>query len=142
MDKEDARFQKLEQLHERRKQIARLHRAGHGVMAIMELTGLSYTAVRRALDLYNSGGVAALKPAGRGRSKGEGRALNAEQEQANRRTICEKRPEQVKIEFALWTRAGVMHLIEQQCGIRLCVRAVGNYLARCGFTPQKLIKRA
>ena len=39
MDKEDARFQKLEQLHERRKQVVRLHRAGHGAMAIIALTG-------------------------------------------------------------------------------------------------------
>jgi len=142
MDKEDARFQKLEQLHERRKQVVRLHRAGHGVMAIIELTGLSYTAVRRAMDLYDSGGFAALKPTKRGRNPGEGRVLSPEQEQAIRRTICEKRPEQLKMEFALWTRAAVMQLIEQQCGIKLCVRAVGNYLARWGFTPQKPIKRA
>ncbi len=35
-----------------------------------------------------------------------------------------------------------MRLIERQCGIQLSVRAVGNYLARSGFTPQKPIKRA
>ena len=52
MEKEDARYQKLEQLHERRKQVVRLHRKGYGVMAIVELTGLSYPAVRLAIDLY------------------------------------------------------------------------------------------
>ena len=41
MDKEDARFQKLEQLHERRKQVVRLHLRGTGVMEIAALTGLS-----------------------------------------------------------------------------------------------------
>jgi transposase len=61
MDKEDARYQKLEQLHERRKQVVRLHRKGYGVMAIVELTGLSYPAVRRAIDLYEAGGAAALR---------------------------------------------------------------------------------
>ena len=142
MDKEDARFQKLEQLHERRKQVVRLHRAGHGVMAIVALTGLSYPAVRKALDLYAAGGAAALKPRQRGRSTGAGRSLSPEQEEAIRRTICDKRPEQLKMEFALWTRAAVMQLIEQQCGITLSVRAVGNYLRRWGFTPQKPIKRA
>ena len=46
MDKEDARYQKLEQLHERRKQVVRLHLRGTGVMQIVTLTGLSYpTAV-------------------------------------------------------------------------------------------------
>lgn len=142
MDKEDARYQRLEQLHERRRQVARLHVKGHGVMRIVELTGLSYPAVRRAIDLFEAAGVSALKPSARGREKGQGRSLSAEQEQAIRRTICDKRPEQLKMEFALWTRGAVMQLIEQQCGIKLSVRAVGNYLNRWGFTPQKPIKRA
>jgi len=38
---EDARYQTLEQLHERRKQVVRLHRKGYGVMSIVELSGLS-----------------------------------------------------------------------------------------------------
>lgn len=142
MDKEDARYQKLEQLHERRKQVVRLHRKGYGVMAIVELTGLSYPAVRRAIDLFEAGGLSALKPAARGRAPGQGRRLSAEQEQLIRRTICDKRPEQLKMPFALWTRAAVMQLIEQLCALKLSVRAVGNYLKRWGFTPQKPIKRA
>lgn len=142
MDKEDARYQTLEQLYERRKQVVRLHRKGHGVMQIVELTGLSYPAVRRTLDQFAAGGLAAIAPAARGRQSGVGRSLSAEQEAAIRRTICDKRPEQLKMDFALWTRAAVMQLIERQCGITLSVRAVGNYLARWGFTPQKPIKRA
>jgi transposase len=142
MDKEDARYQTLEQLHERRKQVVRLHRKGHGVMHIVELTGLSYPAVRRTLDQFEAGGLTAIAPAARGRRSGMGRSLSAEQEAVIRRTICDKRPEQLKMDFALWTRAAVMQLIERECGIKLSVRAVGNYLARWGFTPQKPIKRA
>ena len=142
MDKEDARYQKLEQLHERRKQVARLHRNGHGVMTIVGMTGLSYPAVRLAIDLYEEGGYAALKPSARGRNPGAGRMLTAEQEEAIRRTICDKRPEQLKMEFALWNRAAVMRLIEREYGITLSVRGVGNYLSRWGFTPQKPIKKA
>ena len=142
MDKEDARFQKLEQLHERRKQVVRLHRKGHGVMAIVGMTGLSYPAVRLASDLYEEGGYAALKPTPRGRTSGEGRTLTEEQEDAIRRTICDKRPEQLKMEFALWFRAAVMQLIEHEYGIKLSVRGVCNYLSRWGFTPQKPIKKA
>ena len=142
MDKEDARYQKLEQLHERRKQVVRLHRKGMGVMAIVGMTGLSYPAVRLAIDLYEEGGYAALKPTPRGRASGEGRTLTSEQEDAIRRTICDKRPEQLKMEFALWNRAAVMQLIEREYGIKLSVRGVGNYLSRWGFTPQKPIKKA
>ena len=46
------------------------------------------------------------------------------------------------MEFALWNRAAVMQLIERECGIKLSVRGVGNYLKRWGFTPQKPIKKA
>ena len=111
-------------------------------MAIVELTGLSYPAVRLAIDRYTEGGAAALKPAGRGRMPGEGRRLSGEQEEAIRRTICDKRPEQLKMEFALWTRGAVMLFIEEEYGVKLSIRAVGDYLKRWGFTPQKPIKRA
>ena len=46
------------------------------------------------------------------------------------------------MEFALWNRAAVIQLIERECGIKLSVRGVGNYLKRWGFTPQKPIKKA
>jgi hypothetical protein len=46
MHKEDARYQKLEQLHERRKQVVRLHAKGKGVMEIAALAGLSYPSAR------------------------------------------------------------------------------------------------
>ncbi len=130
MDIEDARHLSLEQLHERRKQVARLHVKGHGVMKIVELTGLSDLAVRRAMDLVEGTVASALKPAPRGRQKGQGRSLSAEQEESVRRTICDKRPERLTMEFALWTRGAVMQLIEQPCGVKLSVRAVGNYLNR------------
>jgi transposase len=77
MDKEDARYQKLEQLHERRKQVVRLHRRGSGVMEIVTLTGLSYPTVRKAIDLFAVGGWLAIKPAARGRNAGDGRLLSA-----------------------------------------------------------------
>ena len=86
--------------------------------------------------------MAALKPKDRGREPGNGRSLSPDQEDHIRKLIVEKRPEQLKMDFALWTRAAVSELIARECGIRLCVRAVGNYLKRWGFTPQKPIKRA
>ena len=46
------------------------------------------------------------------------------------------------MEFASWTRAAVMQLIERECALKLSVRAVRNYLKRWGFTPQEPIKRA
>jgi transposase len=142
MDKEDARTQSLERQHERRKQVIRLHRQGYGVMQIVELSGLSYPTVRSAIDRFEEGGLAALKPAPRGKQPGDGRELTPEQEKAIQRLICDKRPEQLKMTFALWSRSAVLLLIEQEYGITLSIRGVGNYLKRWGFTPQKPIKKA
>lgn len=142
MEREDARTQSLEELHERRKQVVRLHKQGFGVMQIVNLSGLSWPAVHTALDLYKQGGWRALKPRSPGRKPGTGRSLNEAQEARIKKLICDKRPEQMKMDFALWNRPAVMLLIEQEFGLKLSVRAVGNYLNRWGFTPQKPIKRA
>jgi transposase len=141
MEKEDARKTPVS-LHERRKQVVRLHRKGYGPMKIAELTGLSWGAVNTALTLFEDGGAAALKPKTRGRKSGMGRTLTQEQELRIQKLICEKRPEQLKMDFALWTRGAVKELIERELGFELSIRAVGDYLCRWGFTPQKPIKRA
>jgi len=142
MRENDARTQSLAELHERRKQVIRLHKKQYGVMQIVELTGLSWPAVRKAIDLYEAGGMAALKPKPRGKKSGEGRILTPDQEAHIQKLIVEKRPEQLKMEFALWTRAAVGQLIEAEFKIKLSVRGVGKYLKRWGFTPQKPIRRA
>ena len=55
VDKESARNQTLEQLHERRKQVIWLHKRGIKVMQLVQMTGLSYPSVRKTLDLYELG---------------------------------------------------------------------------------------
>ncbi|MBL8401088.1 IS630 family transposase [Accumulibacter sp.] len=142
MEKENARKQTLEQLHERRKQVIRLHQKAIKVMQIVAMTGLSYPAVRATIDRFVEGGWSAVRPTARGRARGDGRCLSEAQEEAIRRTIIDKRPEQLKMDFFLWSRAAVGQLIEQEYGIKLQVRSVGKYLARWGFTPQKPIRRA
>ena len=142
MEKEDARKQSREVLHERRKQVIRMHRKGMPVMQIVEHSGLSWYAVNTAITLYATSGAAALKPAVRGKRPGSRRSLSEPQERTIQQIICDKRPEQLKMEFALWNRAAVTQLVERECGVKLSVRGVGNYLKRWGFTPQKPIKKA
>ena len=142
LEKDSARTQTLEQLHERRRQVVRLYKRGIKIMQIVEMTGLSYPPVRAAIDVFEAGGWSALRPAMRGRARGDGRVLSQFQEDAVQRVIIDQRPEQLKMDFHLWSRAAVGQLIEQELGIRLQVRSIGKYLTRWGFTPQKPIKRA
>jgi len=86
--------------------------------------------------------MAGIKPGKRGRRPGKNRSLTEEQERLFQHLICEKRPEQMKMDFALWNRAAVSQLIKQECNISMPIRTVGHYLKRWGFTPQKPIKKA
>ncbi|MEC5213944.1 transposase [Polaromonas sp. CG_9.5] len=142
MEKEDARSQTLERLHERRKQVVRLHKQGIKIMQIVPMTGLSYPTVRSAIDLFESGGWSAVKPSLRGRARGDGRVLSQVQEDTIQRLIIDTRPEQLKMDFYLWSRAAVGQLISQEFGITLQVCSIGKYLTRWGFTAQKPVKRA
>ena len=145
MDKQDARKLKPAAQYELRKQVIRAYRRGCNRVQISEEVGLSYPAVCQIVKRFlgsEEKSMSVLSPQQRGRRDGEDRLLAPDQEDAIRRLICERRPEQLKMEFALWNRGAVMQLIEREYGIKLSIRSVGDYLKRWGYTPQKPIKRA
>ena len=142
MEQEDARKLSSAAQHERRRQVIRAYQRGVNRHRIAQQVGLSYTAVRMIVRRYEEQGARGLAIGQRGRPASSGRSLSAEQEEQIQRLISDKRPEQLKLDFALWTRAAVMLLVERECAIKLHVRSVGKYLKRWGFTPQKPIRRA
>jgi transposase len=142
MEREDARKLSPQAQHERRRQVVRAYKRGVNRRQIARDLGLSYSSVRMIVNRFKKDGMRGIDSGQRGRQAGSCRTLTAEQEEQIQRLICDKRPEQLKLDFALWTRAAVMLLIERECGIRLPVRSVGEYLKRWGFTPQKPIRRA
>jgi len=77
-----------------------------------------------------------------GRPQGVKRALSRSEEGKAQTLICGKFPEQLQLPFALWTRAAVREMIRVRFAVKLSVRAVGDYLARWGYTPQKAARRA
>lgn len=129
-------------LEERRKQVVRMSKQGYNKSEISKMCSLNWQTVKVALRLYEKGGMGALKPTKRGVKDGTRGKIRVEQEREIKKLICSERPEQLKLDFALWTREAVGLLIEQRYGIRLAVRTVGDYLSRWGYTPQKPIRRA
>ena len=87
-------------------------------MQLVEMTGLRYPPVRAAINVFEAGGWSALRPALRGRARGDGRVLSQFQEDAVQRMIIDQRPERLKMDFHLWSRAAVGQLIEQAFGIK------------------------
>jgi len=142
MEKSDARKLPLEALNERRRRAVKLRQRGKTWKEVAQEAELSINSARAAYAAWEAGGWKAVKVKKRGRKPGSGRRLTREQEKRIQRLICDKTPDQLKLGFALWNRQAVGLLIEQEYGLRLPVRTVGEYLRRWGYTPQKPIKRA
>ncbi len=111
----------------------RLRKAGHTYDEISALTGLSRTGVFDICKCHATSGASALRDAVDGRKLGELRLLSAQQEALVQKPIADKTPDQLKMAYALWTRAAVAEPIEQRFGIKLQVRTMGLYLACWGF---------
>jgi transposase len=127
---------------EKRRIAMTMREAGGSFTDIGRVLGVHYMTVSKWWDRYQAGGVAALAAQKRGPAVGAHRRLTARQEQAIRRAITDTTPDQLKLPFALWTRAAIVELIATRYGITLPVRTMGHYLKRWGFTAQKPIKRA
>lgn len=142
MEKTDTRKLSPETQYELRKQVVRLRKKGQSNQEISEIVGLYHTHVSTIWQMYQKGGLDALKPKVRGRKHGEQRNLTVEQEATVKKLLVDKTPDQFKLQFALWTRDAVRLAIKQECGIELPLRTISDYLKRWGFTPQKPTKRA
>lgn len=124
-----------------KKQTVYLHLAGKKHDEIVEALGISYDAVSRIVRAFKRNGRLP-KEKTKGRKKGEKRTLSAEQEKEIQRTIIDKYPDQMKLGFALWTRAAVKQLIHDLYGIDMPLRSVSNYLERWGLTCQRPTKQS
>ena len=138
----DARKLSSEVQEEKRKQAIRLHKKGKRYKEIADLVEVHFETIGKWVRAYRAAGMKALSSDVRGRRQGAGRKLTQEQEKTIQPLIVDKTPDQLKMVYALWTRKAVLELIEDQFGIKLAIRTVGNYLSSWGFTPQKPLKRA
>lgn len=138
----DARSLPASAQAEKRRTAIRLRQAGHTFAAIGAVLGVHWATVHGWWQRYEAGGLEALQARRRGRRPGTQRRLTPAQERTLQRLLTDKTPDQLRLPFALWTRAAIGELIRQRYGVRLPVRTIGHYLQRWGFTPQKPLKRA
>lgn len=107
---------------------------------VAQLFGVARPTVNRWCREHAAGGAKAL--AARRRGRRPGKTLPAAPAARIRRLITDRHPEQLRLPFALWTRAAVQQLIAQECGVAVSIWTVGRYLRDWGFTPQKPARRA
>src|SRR4030081_1777136 len=99
--------------HERRVQVIRLRKARYTYEEIATQTGLSRTGVFDICKRHAAAGAPALRDAPSGRETGEGRLLEVGQEALVRKLIADKTPDQLKMPYALWTRAAVKKWLDE-----------------------------
>src|SRR5919199_691025 len=127
---------------ERRRQVIGLRQNGVSYAAIAAQVGLSQTGVFDICQRFAAKGKKGLVSGKRGRKPDEQKLLTTAQEKEIKRLICRHMPDELGLDFALWSREAVRALIRHQSGVRLAVRTTGKYLARWGFTAQKPLRRA
>jgi len=115
---------------------------GMKIAEVVNLFGVSRSAVNKWIALHKKSGQKSLLKKKRGRRSQDMRLLKPYQCAIIVNLITDRCPDQLKMPFMLWTREAVGMLIEKRFGIKLAIRSVGNYLKRWGFTPQKPLKRA
>ncbi len=142
MNKPDARYLKLEIQEYLRQQAIRLRQQGKTFISIGEYLGVHRNTVASWWKQYQQRGENALQQYVRGRQVGVGRTLSEHEEIVVQRMLREQFPDQMNIDSALWTRRAVQELITSECGVKMPIRTVGEYLLRWGYTPQKPLKRA
>jgi transposase len=138
----DGRSESNDVLEALRLRAVHARQLGYAVAEIAAILGVREETVSRWCSRFDHGGRDALPGDRTGRPIGSGRLLTNQQEQSLQQTIETKSPQELGIPSALWTRQAVRGLIQQQVGIRLPIRTVGEYLHRWGFTPQKPVRKA
>ncbi len=142
MNKPDARLLNPTTQDYLRQQAIRLRELGKRTGEIALYLGVHRTTVSEWWRQYQQMGEAALQQMKRGNKWGEGRTLTATEEERLQQMIRECFPDELSIDSALWTRSAVQTLISYECGVKMPIRTVGEYLLRWGDTPQKPLKRA
>ena len=113
--------------------------AGESPEVIAKTLGYHRSCIYDWIARYREGGIEALraKPIPGAKPK-----LNGKQLQWIHKTIVGKNPLQLKLPFALWTRAMVRELIMREFDVKLSEVSVGRLLKKLGFTAQKPLHRA
>jgi transposase len=125
-----------------RKQAVRLIKNGEKKKKVAHIIGVKAGTISEWWKDYQSKGLKGLESKKKGVRSEDKKLLSDQQEKAIQKMIVDKMPEQLKLDFALWTRKAVKELVEQEFGIVLAITTMGDYLRKWGFTPQKPKKMA
>jgi transposase len=109
---------------------------------VERLLGVPRQTVGQWVKAFKAGGEEALASKRRGRKAGSGAKLEPWQHAQLAQVLRDRRPEQLKLPFYLWTRDAVIDLIKRRFGVVVSRSTATRYLKQWGFTPQVPVRRA
>ena len=125
-----------------RKQAIKLIKLGRKKGEVALIIGVRSASISEWWKNYKDNGIKGLSSKKRGVKSEDKKLLSTKQEQEIQRMIIDTMPDQLKLDFALWTRKAVKELFEREFGVVLAINTMGDYLRKWGFTPQKPKKKA
>lgn len=125
-----------------RKRAISLKKNGKTQKDISEIFGVRECTVGDWVKSYNTNGYKGLRDKKRGVKSEDCQLLSPLQENQIQNMILDKMPDQLKLNYGLWTRKAVKELIEREFKIVLAINTTGDYLRKWGYSPQKPKKKA
>jgi transposase len=125
-----------------RKRAIKLINAGKKKSEVAALFGVKNGTITDWVKSYKAFGYNGLKSKKKGVKSEDKKLISVAQEKAIQLMIIDKMPDQLKLDYALWTRKAVKELVYREFGIVLAINTMGDYLRKWGFTPQKPKKKA
>jgi transposase len=111
-----------------------------GVVA--QMFGVDKNTITNWWKNYQESGVSSFKSKKKGVKSEDKKLLSNVQEKTIQLMIIDKMPDQLKLDYALWTRKAVKELVYREFGVVLAINTMGDYLRSWGYTPQKPKKKA
>lgn len=142
MEKMDFRKLSSTERYQFKKRAIALIESGKKQNKTAELYGIRPATVSSWVKAYKLYGNKGLQEKVRGVKSEDKKLLNKEQEKQIQKMITDVMPEQLKLDYALWTRKAVKELVEREFGVVLAINTMGDYLRSWGFSPQKPKKLA
>ncbi|MGB2985061.1 MAG: IS630 family transposase [Phycisphaerae bacterium] len=140
MSSKDARFLSPDAQEVLRSRVMAALRGGMTPAVAARTFAVSRSSVWNWRKRVALGNITSLRSKKRGRPKGT--QLAPHEAATTVRLVTDRCPDQLKLPFALWTRAAVQQLLAERFDVQVSVRTVGRYLALWGLTPQKPLRRA
>ncbi len=141
-NKKDGRRLKYETLQELRNLAIKLYEKGMKQKEIADIIRMSLSAVKSWIKVYKVEGLEGLILKPKGVKVGANRKLNPEKEEFLKQLIINKNPEEVGLNYNLWTRRAIQLAVSKLLDVFMPLRTISHYMKRFGFTVQKPLKEA